>query len=81
MDLCGVPAEKFRQICSAVDKLDKMSWEDVRAEMVGEKGLAPEAADRLGSYVTRYLENIYATYTNILCNTVTQNKSSVTKKS
>ena len=50
-DLCGVPVEKFRPICSAVDKLDKMSWEEVKAEMVDEKGLAPEIADRIGTFV------------------------------
>uniref|UniRef100_A0A8C6YY56 histidine--tRNA ligase n=1 Tax=Nothoprocta perdicaria TaxID=30464 RepID=A0A8C6YY56_NOTPE len=33
------------------DFLIKMPWEDVRSEMVGEKGLSPEAADRIGEYV------------------------------
>jgi histidyl-tRNA synthetase len=32
-----------------VDKLDKMPWADVRKEMVDEKGLAPEAADKIGA--------------------------------
>ncbi|NP_001383808.1 histidine--tRNA ligase, cytoplasmic isoform 4 [Gallus gallus] len=49
--VCGVPDSKFRTICSSVDKLDKMPWEEVRNEMVGEKGLSPEAADRIGEYV------------------------------
>ncbi|KAF7235471.1 Histidine--tRNA ligase, cytoplasmic, partial [Varanus komodoensis] len=49
--VCGVPDNKFRTICSTVDKLDKMAWEDVKGEMVGEKGLSPEAADRIGGYV------------------------------
>lgn len=48
---CGVPDDKFRTICSAVDKLDKTFWEDVRAEMVDEKGLSPEAADKIGHFV------------------------------
>ncbi|KAL8621046.1 hypothetical protein ACOMHN_040571 [Nucella lapillus] len=48
---CGVPDDKFRPICSAVDKLDKTFWEDVRMEMVDEKGLDPDAADRVGDYV------------------------------
>lgn len=39
MNLCGVPAGKFRTICSAIDKLDKEPWETVRTEMVEEKGL------------------------------------------
>ncbi|KFO08553.1 Histidine--tRNA ligase, cytoplasmic, partial [Balearica regulorum gibbericeps] len=49
--VCGVPDSKFRTICSSVDKLDKIPWEEVRSEMVGEKGLSPEAADRIGEYV------------------------------
>lgn len=28
-EICGVPAEKFRPICSAVDKLDKAPWAEV----------------------------------------------------
>jgi len=51
LDLCGVPAEKFRTICSAVDKLDKEPWEEVRREMVDEKGLPGEVADRIGEFV------------------------------
>ncbi|XP_073476978.1 histidine--tRNA ligase, cytoplasmic-like [Aquarana catesbeiana] len=49
--VCGVPDSKFRTICSSVDKLDKTPWEEVKNEMVGEKGLAPEAADLIGEYV------------------------------
>jgi histidyl-tRNA synthetase len=52
-EICGVPAEKFRPICSAVDKLDKMSWEDVKAEMVNEKGLPSEVADRISTFVLK----------------------------
>nr|XP_025961272.1 histidine--tRNA ligase, cytoplasmic-like isoform X2 [Dromaius novaehollandiae] len=49
--ICGVPDSKFITTCSTVDKLDKIPWEDVRSEMVGEKGLSPEAADRIGEYI------------------------------
>uniref|UniRef100_A0A8C6IN45 histidine--tRNA ligase n=1 Tax=Mus spicilegus TaxID=10103 RepID=A0A8C6IN45_MUSSI len=49
--VCGVPESKLRTICSSMDKLDKMSWEGVRHEMVAKKGLAPEVADRIGDYV------------------------------
>ncbi|KAK4166706.1 putative mitochondrial histidyl-tRNA synthetase precursor [Cladorrhinum sp. PSN259] len=49
--VCGVPDNLIRPVSSAVDKLDKMPWEDVRKEMVDEKGLAPEAADKIGQYV------------------------------
>ncbi|XP_011568375.3 histidine--tRNA ligase, cytoplasmic isoform X3 [Plutella xylostella] len=50
-ETCGVPADKFRGTCSTVDKLDKLPWEEVRTEMINEKGVTPEAADRIGEYV------------------------------
>ncbi|CAG0879646.1 unnamed protein product [Cyprideis torosa] len=50
-ELCGVPSDKFRTICSAVDKLDKTPWEEVRSEMVNEKGLSSETADKIGEFV------------------------------
>ena len=49
--VCGVPEDKIRPISSAVDKLDKMPWADVRKEMVDEKGLDGEVADRIEKYV------------------------------
>ena len=49
--VCGVPEEKIRPISSAVDKLDKMPWADVRKEMVDEKGLDGAVADRIETYV------------------------------
>ncbi|XP_022904741.1 histidine--tRNA ligase, cytoplasmic isoform X2 [Onthophagus taurus] len=50
-EACGVPNDKFRSICSAVDKLDKSPWEDVKQEMVQEKGLSELAANQIGEYV------------------------------
>ncbi|KAM7193964.1 histidyl-tRNA synthetase [Rhypophila sp. PSN 637] len=49
--VAGVPTEKIRPISSAVDKLDKMPWADVKKEMVEEKGLPEEVADQIGVYV------------------------------
>lgn len=49
--VAGVPSDKIRTISSAVDKLDKMPWEDVKKEMVEEKGLTEDVADRIGEYV------------------------------
>uniref|UniRef100_A0A182N1C3 histidine--tRNA ligase n=1 Tax=Anopheles dirus TaxID=7168 RepID=A0A182N1C3_9DIPT len=51
-EACGVPADQFRTACSSVDKLDKTPWEEVRREMVEEKGLPAETVDRIGVYVT-----------------------------
>jgi len=53
LDLCGVPSDKFRTICSAVDKLDKEPWENVKREMVEEKGLKSDVADKIGTFVLR----------------------------
>uniref|UniRef100_A0A6M2CRR1 histidine--tRNA ligase n=1 Tax=Rhipicephalus microplus TaxID=6941 RepID=A0A6M2CRR1_RHIMP len=52
-EFCGVPADSFKTICSAVDKLDKLPWEDVRKEMVSEKGLAEEVADNINKFVVK----------------------------
>ncbi|CAI8050355.1 Histidine--tRNA ligase [Geodia barretti] len=50
-EACGVPPEKFRSICSSVDKLDKTEWEEVKKEMVEGKGLEEAVADKIGEYV------------------------------
>ena len=50
-EICGVPTKDFRPICSAVDKLDKNSWDEVRKEMIDEKGLSAESADKIGTFV------------------------------
>ncbi|TFK18659.1 histidyl-tRNA synthetase [Coprinopsis marcescibilis] len=50
-EVCGVPAEKIRAISSAVDKLDKSPWSEVKREMTEDKGLDPAVADKIGEYV------------------------------
>ncbi|SGY50525.1 BQ5605_C001g00893 [Microbotryum silenes-dioicae] len=49
--VCGVPLDKTRTISSAVDKLDKSPWSEVKREMTEEKGLDPQVADKIGEYV------------------------------
>uniref|UniRef100_A0ACD5ZN84 Uncharacterized protein n=1 Tax=Avena sativa TaxID=4498 RepID=A0ACD5ZN84_AVESA len=51
LEICGVPAEKFRTVCSSIDKLDKLTFEEVKKELVEEKGLSNETADSIGSLV------------------------------
>ncbi|XP_057972949.1 histidine--tRNA ligase, cytoplasmic [Malania oleifera] len=51
LDICGVPSEKFRTICSSIDKLDKLSFAQIKKEMVEEKGLSVETADKIGTFV------------------------------
>ncbi|KAI8878642.1 histidyl-tRNA synthetase [Backusella circina FSU 941] len=50
-EVCGVPGKNIRSISSAVDKLDKLPWDQVKDEMVKEKGLDSHIADRIGHYV------------------------------
>lgn len=52
-EVCGVSPDKIRPISSAVDKLDKMPWTEVRKEMVEDKGLDPAVADKIGQYVSK----------------------------
>jgi histidyl-tRNA synthetase len=51
--VAGVPQDKTRTISAAVDKLDKISWSDVKKEMVEEKALPEEVADYIGEYVKK----------------------------
>lgn len=71
---CNVPPDKFRTICSSVDKLDKVvllcclpvitgvsfqtDWEEVKEEMI-EKGLDSTAADKIGNYVNMSGKKIF----------------------
>lgn len=50
--ICGVPEDKFRAICSSVDKLDKTPWDEVRKEMVEIKHLDPQVADKIQTFVS-----------------------------
>lgn len=34
LEICGVPSEKFRTVCSSIDKLDKQTFEHVKKELV-----------------------------------------------
>lgn len=52
-EVCGVPTDKIRAISSAVDKLDKLPWSEVKKEMVETKGLEESVADKIQTYVTR----------------------------
>nr|SOH55389.1 histidyl tRNA synthetase [Trichomonas tenax] len=50
--VAGVPDEKFKTVCSSVDKLDKLPWADVARELVDVKGLFQAAADKLAEFVS-----------------------------
>lgn len=44
----GVPVEMIPLISLVVNKLDKISWADVKKKMVHEKGLPDAVADQIG---------------------------------
>ncbi|CAG9312815.1 unnamed protein product [Blepharisma stoltei] len=51
LDVSGCPVNKRITISSSIDKLDKEEWEKVRQEMIADKGLSPECADKIGEFV------------------------------
>lgn len=53
LEICGVSSEKFRTVCSSIDKLDKQSFEQIKKELVEEKGLAVETAEKIGTFVKK----------------------------
>ncbi|XP_041766114.1 histidine--tRNA ligase, cytoplasmic-like [Anopheles merus] len=52
LEVCGVPAEMFRTVCSSIDKLDKLPWDAVREELILQKGLQVETVEQIELYVT-----------------------------
>ncbi|KAI9886793.1 MAG: putative ubiquinone biosynthesis monooxygenase [Watsoniomyces obsoletus] len=76
-EVCGVPTEKIRTISSAVDKLDKAPWSEVRREMTEEKGLDPQVADNIGEYVNQ--RGLRELLTSLQSNTTLTSNSSAKK--
>lgn len=52
LEICGVPSQKFRTVCSSIDKLDKQSFEQIKKELIEEKGLDVSTVDKIGTFVT-----------------------------
>nr|GEY97078.1 histidine--tRNA ligase, cytoplasmic [Tanacetum cinerariifolium] len=46
-DICGVPSNKFRTVCSSIDKLDRQMFEQIKKEL----GLATKTVEKIGSFV------------------------------
>ncbi|XP_072988108.1 histidine--tRNA ligase, cytoplasmic [Typha latifolia] len=53
LDICGVPPEKFRTVCSSIDKLDKQTFEQIKKELVEEKGLPIATTEKIGTLVKK----------------------------
>lgn len=66
LDLSNVSSDKFKTICSSIDKLDKESWEVVKKKMIDVKGLALEQADNIGKIVLQSNDNVWELYQELL---------------
>ena len=51
VSICGIGDDKYKSVCSSIDKLDKEPWEQVRKELVEVKGVTEEQADKLQTFV------------------------------
>lgn len=51
MKLCGVSNDKIRTISSSIDKLDKLTWDEVFVEMTQEKKLPIDVANKIKEFV------------------------------
>nr|GEU42627.1 lysine-specific demethylase JMJ25-like [Tanacetum cinerariifolium] len=51
LDIRGVPSQKNRTICLSIDKLDKQTFEQIKKELIDEKGLNTETVEKIGLYV------------------------------
>lgn len=51
IQIAGIEEEKFKSVCSSIDKLDKCPWSEVRKELVEKKGVSDEQADKLSKLV------------------------------
>jgi len=45
------PRDKFKQICSSIDKLDKETWETVQDELINQKGLSQKMCDEIHKFI------------------------------
>jgi len=42
VQMAGISQDKFKGVCSTVDKLDKVPWAEVRKELIEKKGVTEE---------------------------------------
>jgi histidyl-tRNA synthetase len=47
--VCGVDANEFAAVCATLDKLDRMSWDAVRTELIELRAVPATSADRIGT--------------------------------
>jgi histidyl-tRNA synthetase len=66
----GAPAESWDRLFITLDKLDKIGWEGVRAELAERVGLAPQVIERIAEMITSLQGLDAAKLTDQLTNTV-----------
>lgn len=50
-EVCGVPSDKIRTTSSAIDKLDKIPWAEVKAELIKDRGVSADVVAQIEKYV------------------------------
>ena len=51
VEISGISNDKYRLVCSSIDKLDKEPWDKVKTELIEVKGLTEEQAEKLKTFV------------------------------
>ena len=51
VEISGISNNKYRLVCSSIDKLDKEPWDKVKTELIEVKGLTEEQAEKLKTFV------------------------------
>ena len=51
IEVAGANLERFKTICSSIDKLDKLPWDEVARELVEDKGISQAVCDKLAPIV------------------------------
>merc|ERR1712176_1203435 len=73
LDLSHVSNDKFKTICSSIDKLDKEPWEVVMKEMIDVKGLTQEQVDNIGKIVLQSSDDVWKLYHHLIDSNTFQN--------
>ena len=51
VEISGISNDKYRLVCSSIDKLDKEPWDKVKTELIEVKGISEEQAEKLKTFV------------------------------
>jgi histidyl-tRNA synthetase len=49
-EICGVPHEKFREVTSSIDKLDKLGWKDVKKFLL--ESISEEIFEKIYNFIS-----------------------------